>query len=137
MMRLACLLAFSITLPQSSPDHRSGVTPLDHRAWTPRTVEKIKSVSSVAMSPDGAHVAYLLAVPRIAGTDEDGAAWSELHVLDTADGLERTFVGGHVNVGALEWLHDGSAIAYLAKREGDKQTALYTIPLAGGESKKR
>src|SRR5258708_7595644 len=81
--------------------------------WTPRTVEKLKSVTAAQMSPDGAHVAYALSVPRIAGTDEDGAAWTEMHVLETADGRDRPFVTGKIDVGAFAWAPDGSSIAFL------------------------
>ncbi|MBL8857556.1 MAG: S9 family peptidase [Planctomycetes bacterium] len=105
--------------------------------WTPRRVEAVRGVTSIAMSPDGARVAYTLAVPRIAGKDDDGAAWSELHVLSTSDGSDRTFVGGKVNVSAVAWTPNGSEIAFLAKRDGDKQTSLYAIPLLGGEARKK
>ena len=124
---LACSFLFLVPSPALAGDG----------TWSPRDVEKLRAVTSAALSPDGKHVAYALAVPRIAGTDEDGGAWVELHVLDTKGGSTRPFVGGKVNVGAFEWLPDGSGIAYLAKRDGDKHTALYTIALAGGESRKR
>ncbi|MDZ4774460.1 MAG: S9 family peptidase, partial [Planctomycetota bacterium] len=57
--------------------------------WTPRHVEAVRGVGAIAMSPDGTRVAYTLGVPRKAGKDDDGANWSELRVLDTADGRER------------------------------------------------
>ena len=47
----------------------------------------LQSVREVAMSPDGAMVAYTLNVPRKPGVDEDGRAWVELHVVD-ADGAD-------------------------------------------------
>ncbi len=103
---------------------------------TPHLVESLRSVTSAAISPDGKHVAYTLAVPRKAGTDEDGSAWVELHVLDLASGASRPFVTGKVNVGRVAWAPPGAAIAYLAKRDGDKETALYSIRLDGGESRK-
>jgi dipeptidyl aminopeptidase/acylaminoacyl peptidase len=105
--------------------------------WTPRSVERVRGVAAVAMSPDGLHVAYTLTVPRIAGKDDDGVAWTELHVVDSADARDRTFVGGKVNVGAFAWTPDGNDIAFLAKRDGDKQTSLYEIALAGGEAQKK
>lgn len=108
-----------------------------NEVWTPRSVEKARIVTAVAMSPDGAHVAYALSIPRIAGQDEDGVAWNELHVFDTDDARDRTFVAGKVNVGAFSWTPSGGEIAFLAKREGDKQTALYEIALAGGEARKK
>lgn len=106
------------------------------KIWTPRRVEAVRGVTAVDMSPDGAHVAYTLSVPRRAGVGDDGPAWSELHVLDTADGRDRVFVGGHVNVGAFAWTVGGTEVAFLEKRAGDKQMALYTIALGGGEARK-
>src|SRR5436190_19061118 len=111
--------------------------PAQDGLWTPRRVEMVRGVSAIAMSPDGARVAYTLGVPRRAGKDDDGGNWAELHVLDTGDGRERTFVGGKVNVSGVTWTPSGSEIAFLAKRDGDKQTALYTIALQGGEATKR
>jgi len=111
--------------------------PQDARAaWTPQVVEQLRSVSAVSMSPDGKHVAYTLGVPRVAGKDEDGVPWSELHVLDTADGRQRAFVTGKSSVGRIAWTPDGKSIAYLAKRDGDKETTLYSIRVDGGESRK-
>ncbi len=105
-------------------------------SWSPQDVETLRSVAAAALSPDGARVAYTLAVPRTAWKDEDGTPWIELHVLDVASGASRPFVTGKVNVGRIAWMPDSKSIAYLAKREGDKETALYAIRVDGGESRK-
>ncbi|MCY2961839.1 MAG: S9 family peptidase [Planctomycetota bacterium] len=105
-------------------------------SWSPQDVETLRSVTAVALSPDGAQVAYTLAVPRTAWKDEDGTPWIELHVLDFASGVSRPFVTGKVNVGRIAWMPDSKSIAYLAKREGDKETALYAVRTDGGESRK-
>ena len=97
----------------------SAIAPAQEGLWTPRHVEAVRAVTAVAMSPDGARVAYTLSVPRRAGKDDDGVNWAELRVLDNADGRERTFVGGKVNVSAIAWAPSGSEIAFLAKRDGD------------------
>ena len=56
------------------------------------------SVVVEARSPDGKHIAYTLAVPRIPFTDdEDGGGWTELHVVDRK-GKSRPFVTGKVNI---------------------------------------
>ncbi len=103
---------------------------------TPHAVALLRSVGAAAVSPDGARVAYTLAVPRKPMVDDDGPAWSELHVLDVASGASRPFVTGKENVGAFEWTSDGSGIAFLAKRGSDKETALWIIPVDGGEARK-
>ena len=105
--------------------------------WTPRRVESIKNIAGAAVSPDGSRVAYLVAVPRNPGVDDDGSPWTELHVLSTADGAARAYVSGKVNVGKLGFTPDGEGLAFLAKREGDKQTSLYVLPLDGGEAQKK
>ena len=130
-------------LSQDKPAPAANSTAAPTRTWDARSVEALKAVTAAEISPDGAFVAYVLSVPRIAGRDEDGVAWSELHVLDrvptsgNTTARDRTFVGGKVNVSAVEWLPSGDEIAFLAKRDGDKQTSLYTISLSGGEARKR
>jgi dipeptidyl aminopeptidase/acylaminoacyl peptidase len=104
------------------------------KVMTPELVAKIRSVGSAVMSPSGTHVAYSVQVQRKPFVHDDGPAWMELHVLDLATGESRPYVSGKVNVSRLSWTPDGSAIAYLAKREGDEGRSLYKIPLAGGES---
>jgi dipeptidyl aminopeptidase/acylaminoacyl peptidase len=101
---------------------------------TPDLVAKLRGVASTVMSPSGTHAAYTLLVQRKPFVDEDGPARMELHVLDLATGESRPYVTGKVNVSGVSWTPDGSAVAYLAKREGDEGRSLYTIPLAGGES---
>ncbi len=95
----------------------------------------LRSAGGAVMSPDGAWIAYGLTVPRRPGIDDDGPAWVELHVIGS-DGRDRTYVGGEVKVSQIGFSPDGSLITYLAERNGDEHTALWAIPLAGGESKR-
>lgn len=103
---------------------------------TAHDVATIRGVTSAAMSPDGKKVAYTLSVPRKPLVDDDGGAWSELHVYDAATAQARAYVSGKVNVSALQWTPDGRGVAFLSKRGDDKQTALYVIPIDGGEARK-
>jgi len=105
-------------------------------SWSPQDVETLRSVSTALISPDGKQVAYTLSVPRTAWKDEDGLPWTELHVLDVDSGASRPFVTGKSNVGRFAWMNDSQTIAYLAKRDGDKETCLYAIRTDGGESRK-
>lgn len=100
---------------------------------TLKHIAELRSVSSAAMSPDGGRIAFTLSVPRKLIAEKDGAAWTELHVVDQ-DGTQRPFVTGQVNVGSIAWVPDGSAITFLAKRDGDKYTRLYSIAADGGEA---
>ena len=96
----------------------------------------LKSVSSARMSPDGKQIAYTLSVPRELYVDDDGAAYSELHVTDL-EGNSRPFVTGKVTVSSIQWSADGSSIYYLATRDEDADfNSVYRIPVSGGESEK-
>ena len=68
--------------------------------FTPYHVARIRTVTSVAISPDGARVAYELTVPRNPFDETDGPAWSELHVVDRA-GETRPYVRGQSNLRAI------------------------------------
>ena len=81
-------------------------------------IAKTRTASGVAISPDGGEIAYVLAVPRLPGIDEDGPARTELHVV-SRNGDSRGYVTGKTNVAALQWFPDGRSLAFLSKREGD------------------
>ncbi|MFN0241453.1 MAG: prolyl oligopeptidase family serine peptidase [Planctomycetota bacterium] len=103
---------------------------------TPHSVATLRNVAAAEISPDGKHVAYTVSVPRTIGDDDDGAAWTELYVLDNDEGRTRAFVGGKSEVGAFDWTADGRGLAFLAKRGSDKFTSLYVIPVDGGEARR-
>ena len=103
--------------------------------FTPQDVARTRTVSQVAMSPDGAEIAYVLAVPRRPVEEDDGASWAELHVVGR-DGASRAFLAGEVNVSEISWTPDGKGIAFLAKRGKDEARSLYVIPAAGGEARR-
>jgi dipeptidyl aminopeptidase/acylaminoacyl peptidase len=126
ILLLAPILA-ALAVPAPAPA-AEGLTPWD--------VARLHAVRSAAVSPDGTHVAYTVAVPRDPFEDEDGPAWRELHVLSVADGTSRPFVTGEVSVDAVSWTPEGAGIAFLAKRGDDESEALYVIALAGGEARR-
>ncbi len=97
-------------------------------------VARLSAVEEVAVSPDGARVAYVLSRPRDPFAEENGSAWTELHLVDR-EGASRPFVTGAAKVGAPAWLPDGSAIGFLDERDGDEDARLYLIPVAGGEAR--
>jgi len=105
-------------------------------ALTAHKLAELRSVVAAEISPDGAKIAYVLAVPRKPLVDEDGGAWTELHIVDVASGASRAYVAGKVNVSAPAWTSDGKHIAFLQKRADDKGSALYVIALDGGEARR-
>jgi dipeptidyl aminopeptidase/acylaminoacyl peptidase len=110
--------------------------PAQDAVMTPHHVAKLRGVSSAKMSPGGDRVAYTLSVPRTPVEDEDGSAWTELHVIDLATGVATPFITGETSVRSIRWTPDGKGIGFLAKRSDDEHTSLYVIPVAGGESRR-
>jgi dipeptidyl aminopeptidase/acylaminoacyl peptidase len=120
------LLAFSAA-PLALAQAPGGLTPQD--------VAQIRSVANVAMHPDGTRVAYALRVPRLPMVGDDGPQYVELHVVDST-GASRPYITGAGTVSNIAWTRDGKAISFTARRAGDKATALYVIPLDGGEARR-
>jgi dipeptidyl aminopeptidase/acylaminoacyl peptidase len=100
---------------------------------TLRHVAELQSVGSAEISPDGSLVAYTRSCPRNPFDQPNGAAWTELHVVDRG-GHSRPFVTGQVNVSQVHWTPDGQGIAFVAKRGSDDHASLYIIPVDGGEA---
>ena len=105
------------------------------RLLSPHDVARLRTVGSAVMAPDGSAVAFVRTVPRTPLQGADGAAWTELHVVDL-DGRDQPFVTGEVNVGGVAWTPDGSGISFLARRGSDERRSLYVIPRSGGEARK-
>jgi len=112
-----------------------GINALAGEGMTPLQVARLRNVGSAEISPDGRHIAYTLSVPRRPFVDDDGAAWVELHVVDL-QGASRPYVSGEINVSDVQWTPDGTRLSFRAKRGKDKETALYAMPLLGGEARK-
>ncbi len=121
-LRLACLFLLA-AWPLAASDTLS-----------PFDIARLRGVGSVAVSPDGSRVAYTLSVPRRVPDEDDGPAWSELHVVGR-DGVSRPFLTRPVNVGDISWTKDGKQVAFLAKRGKDENRCLYAIAADGGEAR--
>jgi dipeptidyl aminopeptidase/acylaminoacyl peptidase len=104
-------------------------------ALTPHDVARIRTVTSIAVAPDGGSIAYVLSVPRTPLVDDDGPAWEELHVI-TGSGPARSFITAPANLSALRFTPDGKAVSFLAKRDKDTTRSLYAMPLDGGEARR-
>ncbi|MDX1501962.1 MAG: S9 family peptidase [Thermoanaerobaculia bacterium] len=102
---------------------------------SPHDVARLRSVSSVAISPDGGHAAYLLSVPRDPFAEEDGAAWSELHLWEPGRSTSRPYVTGGETLSAISWRPAHDEVAFLAERAGDEAKSLWSIAVGGGEAR--
>lgn len=101
----------------------------------PQRVAELRAVTGAWASPDGRWVAFTRAVPRRPGVDDDGDPWTELWLLTVADGTERPFITGKVNLAQVQWTPDSRHLAFVAKRGDDKVRSLYFIPVDGGEAR--
>lgn len=110
------------------------VAAIETDALTATDVVTLRAVDGAKISPDGTEIAYALIVPRRPFEEDDGPAWVELHLVGS-DGQSRPFITGEVNLSAIAWLPDGSAVSYLAERDGDEHRTLYVLPRDGGESR--
>ncbi len=142
MRRVAlCLAGLSVLLVGGLPPSAAAVlyaqepavAPVS-RTLTPMDVARVRTVGEVTMRPDGSTIAYTLSVPREVGSDDNGSAWAELHMVDFDGGNDRPFVAGEVNVSHLRWTPGGRYLSYLARREGDDHRSVYIIPADAGES---
>ncbi|MGH1363975.1 MAG: alpha/beta fold hydrolase [Calditrichia bacterium] len=100
---------------------------------TPDDIIKTRRVTSAVMSPDGAHIAYTLSIPREA-TEAAGGAYAELHVVSSKSGKSRSFLSGAVNVSGVKWNPDGSALSFLMKRGENSKRQVWSIAVDGGEA---
>lgn len=97
---------------------------------------RVRAAREVRISPDGKAVAFVVQVPRTPGKDEDGPAWSELHVTERGKAA-RPYVTGEVNVSRVSFSRDGAELFFVTKRKGDEAAALWSIRRDGGEARRR
>src|SRR4029453_13017844 len=83
---------------------------------------KLRSVSSVEVSPDGTRVAY-----TVDNNDGPGRPYSQLWVMTIADGKTVRFGGDKESSGNPEWSPDGQSIAY-SGRVGEKRGLIVARP---------
>ena len=102
---------------------------------TVEDIPKIQSVIQTSISPDGDNVAFTRSVPRELYVDENGTNYRELYVVNDK-GVERPFITGSVSISSIQWSNNSKTIYFLAKLKDDKFTALYQIPVDGGQAHK-
>jgi Tol biopolymer transport system component len=96
---------------------------------TPEQVTRLETVTSVAISPDGRHVAYTISRPRAPEEDTVAGqrAFSELWVAETVGDHPNAIVQRPNSAGGQSWSPDGSRLAFLYRGQ------VYFVPASGGE----
>lgn len=110
----------------------AGVAQTAAAQLTPEQVTTLRNVSSVAMSPDGRNVAYVVSLPRAQEEDTTAGAraYAELWVVPTAGGAPRAIVQRPATAGGpAAWSADGSQIAYVLRSQ------IHIMPAGGGTAR--
>jgi dipeptidyl aminopeptidase/acylaminoacyl peptidase len=97
---------------------------------------RVRRAREVRVAPDGKAVVFVVQASRTPGKDDDGPAYSELHVAERGKAA-RPFVAGAENVSRISFSRDGSEVFFVAKRQGDSTAALWSIRRDGGEARRR
>ncbi len=103
------------------------------QGMTPQHVVDLESVTSVAISPDGQHIAYTLRKPR--GEDDPyGSAYSELWIVPAGGGEPQAIIRSPNSASSPAWSPDGRMLTFTARiAEKHEQRQVYGVPASGGE----
>ena len=132
-LALAFASATALTLapaPGHAQETDAAEAPADDR-WTPALSMRYHQVSGLAISPDGAHVAYVVREPLMEG--EKSEYLSHIWVA-AADGSRNVrFTRGEHSAGSPAFSPDGQWLAFSTARSEKNQ--IWVIPMAGGEAR--
>jgi len=104
-------------------------------AKRPMTVEDLWSLSRVGapvLSSDGKTAAFTVSTYD----PEEDRSNADVWLLDVATGDKRRLTTNKASDSSPAFSPDGKRIAFLSRRDGDKATQLYVIPLGGGEAER-
>jgi dipeptidyl aminopeptidase/acylaminoacyl peptidase len=98
-----------------------------------RDIFLMKRVGAPAVSPDGHWAAFSVTEPSYDPKEQRSDLW--LKDL-TSDAPPRQLTFTKPGEGGLAWAPDSRRLAFTAKREGDEQSQVYVLDLAGGEARR-
>ncbi len=105
---------------------QDGVTPMD--------LAKIQTVSNAIINKEGTKIAYTLSVPADP-LKENTAPSTKLWMYDVASGTSFPFAT-QGTLSSIAFRPQKSTLTFLARRDGDRMSSIYEIPLTGGEALK-
>lgn len=108
---------------------RSAVSAAD-QVWTPDTMMAVKRVLSVAPSPDGTRVAFVVSTAEMSGAKSDWVG--QVHLAASDGTWTRQLTRGDKSASAPNWSPDGTWIAFLSSRSG--KANVWRISPDGGEA---
>ncbi|NOX37041.1 MAG: S9 family peptidase [Calditrichaeota bacterium] len=110
-----------------------GLTAEELRILQPEDVVNLKLVTEVQLSPDGKRIAYVLRKQREEGEKPGGYRY-EIWLTDVEGKEIRRLTLEGVNSRSPQWHPDGTILYFLSRREPEKHTQVYALPLKGGEA---
>ena len=100
------------------------------RGMTPADITRIRWVSEARMSPDGRRVAFVVTTL----SEERDQYLSNVWTVAVDGGAPRRLTSGDKRDGAPRWSPDGTRLAFVSERPGQKRPQLYVMPTDGGEA---
>lgn len=98
------------------------------------TMVDLQQVRDAAISPSGRRVAFVRSVTQ-ASDPEAGDGYQQILLVPLDGGEERAFTARGVSSSSPRWSPDGSALAFLTRRQDrHEERQIYLIPADGGEA---
>ncbi len=129
IIKYTALLIAGIVLvwaPQAQSQSTDGMTPLD--------VANIKQVDEIAIAPSGEKAIYTLRVQANPQKENESASY-HLYLTDLASGNSLPY-DTTMSVSDIGFRPQHNTITFLGSRNSDESTALFEMPMDGGEAQK-
>ena len=102
----------------------------EKRAFQIEDLYRLKGVQHLALSPDGARLAFEVSTQDLKAAKRQSQVW----VLDTATNATKQLTYSAKADTAPQWSKDGKTLFFLSSREGGSQ--LWALDASGGEARK-
>jgi dipeptidyl aminopeptidase/acylaminoacyl peptidase len=102
----------------------------EKRAFQIEDLYRLKGLQHLALSPDGARLAFEVSSQDLKAATRHTQLW----VMDTATGTTRQLTFSGKSDTAPQWSKDGKTLFFLSSREGGSQ--LWALDASGGEARK-
>jgi len=133
------LLAWTIALAFAGPIFAQEA---EAQGWTPELSMRYRAIRQTAISPDGAHVAFVVRTPEMEGSKSDYV--SQIWMADVASHASAQWTRGESSASSPAFTPDGAWLTFTTSRDGGeggggngKGTAhsqIWALPMTGGEA---